>query len=303
MAQLVRSAFNRGGTWQPDALDQGDAARFHRAGQNQDNDLMRQLALAQLQSSDARFGAEREDRAAENAAKYGFMGKQLEQSGDQFTKGLDFQNQALGKQYDFMGQQGKREDERFNKQWGFGQQQYNEGAPLREASLKSQLAMGQLADLDIAERKAQKERAAAAQAGGVPYAARTGEGRMAQEAAAFGGAKLGEQGMAAKQADLPALQRSADIEAQSVLADLGAIEGKAGSIKPWQSIGAPDIAAIQGRLDALEKMYIDAGLSPQDARNKVQTLTRTAMPKSHTILFGENPATALYKHLGMQLPN
>lgn len=300
MAQLVRSAFNQGGTWQGDGLDQGDAAQFNRGNQN----LMAQLALAQLQSGDARFGAERQDRANENAAKYGFMGKELAQSGDQFNRGLDFQNQSLGKQYDFMGKQADQQNSQWGQQFAIGKQQFDEQAPLRQAGVESAKARTALDLLNTQQLQAQIGRQNAAGAGGTGYAPQTTAGKEAMQTAALGGAAPGVQEQSAKMADMQANQQSADLAGQGVAQDLGALESKSSRMFGANPTGS-EVGTVQQKLDDLIQQYIGAGLPKSDATSKAQGILRSQMPKAtwKTPFSREDPIYQLYQHLGMQVPN
>jgi hypothetical protein len=293
MPTFTRSAMNPNGSYVSDGMDASDAANFNLQNQRQQQSIMAQLALAQLRSGDARYAAERSDNmgmAGLNTLA-ALHGQNLQR--DMHNQDLGFQGQALDKQYGFLGKNADLEQSRWQAGQDWQKKIYDEGAGPR--STQAQLATAQLQEL-----LDRQNRAKAAQAGGSPYAAKTEAGRTAAQSASLSGAGIGEQGIAARSADIPELQGSADLAAQGVGSDLDVLERKAASIKPWKTVDANDIEAVKQKLFQLQQQYVEAGYRPADAKLKAQNLLRQHMPAQHTILFGDNPTSALYSALGIQ---
>lgn len=61
MPTFTRSAMNPNGSYVSDGMDASDEANFNLSNQRNQQNMMAQLALAQLRSGDARFAAERSD--------------------------------------------------------------------------------------------------------------------------------------------------------------------------------------------------------------------------------------------------
>ena len=287
---------NPNGSYVGDGMDQSDEANFNLANQRNQQNMMAQLALAQLRSGDARYAAERSDNMG--MAGINALSSMNGQNLNHQDRLAELQAAANRDKAQFGYLAGH--DTAAQNQW---QQRFD--LDKNDISNRQQLegAQKDLALKQIAAMTAQEGRAQAAQNGAVPYTAKTTAGRQAQQGAALGGLGLGQQGAAAESADLPALQQSAQTEGQGVAADLAALEKRSSSIKPWQAIQPDEISTVKTRLDKLHQMFVAGGDDDATAQAKVQNLVRSNMPTNHTTIFGENPTASLYRALGIQLPN
>lgn len=298
MPTFTSSAMNPNGSYVADGMDASDAANFNLQNQRQQQSIMAQLALAQLRSGDARYAAERSDNmgmaginalSSINGQNIGHQDRMAEL---QATANRD------KAQFGYMQGRDTMADKRHQQEWEYGTD------PTKNPMLADQQSMNksqtQLALAQLQELQDRQGRAKVAQNSGVPYVAKTEAGRTAAQSLGLSGSGLGEQALAAKSADIPELQNSADTAAQGVGADLDVLERKAASFKPWKSIDSGDISAVKDKLTQLIQQYTDAGIRPADAKLKAQTLLRQHMPESHVILNGDNPTTALYSALGIQ---
>lgn len=312
MAQLVRSAFNRGGNWQSDGLDQGDAARFQRAGQNQDNDLMRQLALAQLQSGDARFAASREDANNESAARYGFMGKQMDQNA--LFHNQDRADSAAERTADIGYRTGrdKAADDRYNAEWKYDHdpadlKMKNDLNAMQMEKFKRDAATATLDDADRAEQRARAKDARNGALGGI-YAPKTQAGKDAVAQASFRGLGAGEASYGAQMADR---QAAKDILPDEEAAAADQFKGLHDKENAWFSSPTQD-DTNQGvkALQSLIKRYEDAGYEhPIAVRNAATVLKKSypeighIMRKAGIVLGAANPITAAPVIAGLATDN
>ena len=298
MPNFTSSAMNPNGSYVSDGMDASDEANFNLRNQRQQQSMMAQLALAQLRSGDARYAAERSDNMG--MAGLNVLSSINGQNMQRDERRADRQASAARDQAEFGYRTGRdtMADKRHQQEWEYSTD------PTKNPMLADQQTMNksqtQLALAQLKELSDRQARADMAKTGAVPYTAKTEAGRTAAQALSLSGAGLGEQALAAKSADIPELQNSAETAAQGVGADLDVLERKAASFKPWKSIDSGNIAAVKEKLIQLQQQYIDAGYRPADAKLKAQTLLRQHMPESHVILNGENPTTALYSALGIQ---
>ena len=302
MPTFTTSAMHPNGAYVADGMDQSDEANFNLANQRNQQSMMAQLALAQLRSGDARYAAERSDNmgmaginalSTINGQNIGHQDRMAEM---QATANRD------KAQFGYLQGRDAMADKRHQQEWEYGTD------PTKNAMLADQQAMNKsqtgLALAQLKELSDRQARANTAQNGAVPYTAKTTQGQLAAQNAAMGGAGLGQQGVAAQQADLPQIETSANDESAGLAQDIQALQKKSS-----RTFGAnpsdAEVGNIQNKLDALIKHYKDAGYNDSDAKGKAQHVLRDNYKSAswHAVGSNPDPIYQLYQHLGMQAPN
>jgi hypothetical protein len=290
------SAMDPGGSWQMDARDQtamwnadrGDRINMwqqNRVDQRGQDDWRKEVALKQLGLTEQGMNWNREDTAAERAAKYGFMGDELglrreESAADRALRERGFNIQEKGQQFQ-LTQAEQLAKERMEDR--------ARGAPLLDTQ-------SQIAQLQLARMKQQEANRGAA-SGTSAYTPKGDKGReVYQQTLAMTGDPL-QSGMAAKQADQEKSMAQARAAKQQLEAQLDDFSAKDRAVIGWDPT-PQDATALNQRIEALRLLMKDAGMDDAEVDAEIQSILRAKLTSGGRTDWNAGPSEALLKQQG-----
>lgn len=157
MPTFVKSANNPNGTWQADGMDQAEQANRQYGAQQGALGLQAQLAMAQLKSEDARYGAGLQAQGNALTAQVGLGHDQL---------GL--QRDLAGQNFSFLNSQDQRADAYRNKMFDYSTSIDPTKNPLGAAQAGMYGAQSKMAQFELDRQMKEEARKAQAQTAAVP---------------------------------------------------------------------------------------------------------------------------------------
>jgi hypothetical protein len=290
------SAMDPSGSWNMDARDQtamwnadrGDRINMwqqNRVDQRGQDDWRKEVALKQLGLTEQGMNWNREDTAAERAAKYGFMGEELglrreESAADRALRERGFNLQERGQQFQ-LTQAEQLAKERLEDR--------ARGAPLLDA--QSQIAQLQL------ERMRQQEANRGAASGTSAYTPKGDKGReVYQQTMAMTGDPM-QAGIAAKQADRERSMAQARAAKQQLEAQLDDFSAKDTAIIGWDPT-PQDVTALNQRVEALRILMKEAGMDDAEVDAEIQSILRAKLTSGGRTDWNAGPSEAVLKQQG-----
>ena len=261
MPTFVKSAMNPNGSYQADPFDQADM-------NNRNQSLMAQLALAQLRSGDARFGAERADRAQALGAEMGYRNNELGMRGKWHDQDFNASQNALAKEYGYKDKLIDRDENHFNLS-------REDSAPEREYyKLQADIARKTLAAGGDATATEAGGRAAQVKSDYTADPSVLGALSPAEQVI-FDNAKRNAGGNAA--AGIGAVKAHRFVTSGKLAeGDTGELANKISDATPragaWfgESANDTDIEGIKQTYDKLVKHLSDSGLPPEEASQQAK---------------------------------
>lgn len=290
------SAMDPGGSWNMDARDQaamwnadrGDRINMfqqNRVDQRGQDDWRKEVALKQLGLAEQGMNWNREDTAAERAAKYGYMGDELGLRREESAASRGLQERGFGLQ-----------ERGFNFQEEQARQMAKERGEDRARNAPLLDTQSQIAQLNLARMKQQEANRGSASATST-YAPKGDKGReVYQQTLAMTGDPM-QSGIAAKQADQERSMAQARAAKQQLEAQLDDFSAKDTAMIGWDPT-PQDATALNQRVEALRMLMKDAGMEDSEIDAEIQGILRAKLTSGGRTDWNAGPSEALLKQQG-----
>lgn len=282
------------------ALDSAWRGASMRQGQQQ-NDMMTQLALQKLRSDDYHFGQSRADNMAMFREGLGAQNHTTDVMAGLQREGMGLQKDLYGKQFDYQSGRDSLEDAFRNKSFDYATNSDLNPDLKMHRDLESSQA--DLAKYKLAQMKADAERASTA-GNNVVFTPKDDQERETYQGDIAAGMAPAVATIDVKNQGRTRAMSGADTMAEDLARGFQRFNKKDTAFfsgDPTQG----EMSALESQFGQLVKRYTDAGLAPEDAKQKARNVIEKAGLGSEqggdyeTDAFSDK-TSLLLRHLGMR---